>query len=412
MDTPAVYIPMDRRQALVHQGDFPDRVQGAALFADISGFTPLTEALVRELGAQRGAEELTRFLNLVYDDVIDEVHRFGGSVIAFAGDAITCWFDDDDGRRAATAALAMQEAMRPFASLNTPGGATVSLAMKAAVATGAARRFLVGDPAQRVIDALAGETLTRLAAAEHQAAKGEVIVDATTLAALQDASIGEQCVGAALNETFTVLHALAQPSSPASWPLIDPAALTESAVRPWVLAPVYERLRSGLGDFLAELRPTVALFLRFGGIDYDGDEQAGARLDAYIRWVQLIVARYDGTLIDLNIGDKGSYLYINFGAPLAHENDAERAAATALALCAPSDHLAFMGDVQIGISQGRMRAGAYGRPNTAFVQSARTQPTADCASCRHFAPCPAPWRPHALTLMPPFTRTTAVVYAS
>ena len=27
---------------------------------------------------------------------------------------------------------------------------------------------------------------------------------------------------------------------------------------------MYERLRRGLGDFLAELRPTVALFVRFG----------------------------------------------------------------------------------------------------------------------------------------------------
>ncbi|MEZ4582652.1 MAG: hypothetical protein R3A10_13625 [Caldilineaceae bacterium] len=28
-----------------------------------------------------------------------------------------------------------------------------------------------------------------------------------------------------------------------------------------------------------------------------------------------MVETYQGTLIDLNIGDKGSYIYINFGAP-------------------------------------------------------------------------------------------------
>ena len=42
------------------------------------------------------------------------------------------------------------------------------------------------------------------------------------------------------------------------------------------------------------LRPSAALFLRFGGIDYDGDPAAGTRLDAYIRWVQGVLARYDG----------------------------------------------------------------------------------------------------------------------
>ena len=361
METLAVYIPMDRRQHLAQTGGWPDRVQGAALFADISGFTPLTAALVRELGPQRGAEELTRFLNLVYDAVIDEVHHFRGSVIAFAGDAITCWFDGDDGWRATTAALAMQAAMHPFAALTTPGGATVSLAMKAAIASGPARRFLVGDPAVRVIDALAGETLARLAAAEHQAAQGEVIVDAATLAALGNAARqGEQRHDAARSETFTVVRALANAAPPAPWPPLDPTTLTETEVRPWLLAPVYARLRHGLGDFLAELRPTVALFVRFEGIDYDADAQAGVRLDGYIRWVLAVVARYDGTLIDLNIGDKGSYLYINFGAPLAHENNAARAAATALALADPPAALAYVGAVQIGISQGRMRAGAYG----------------------------------------------------
>ncbi len=88
---------MDRRQALAYGKSLPERTQGAALFADISGFTPLTEALARELGPQRGSEEITRHLNLVYDAVIAEVHGHGGSVIGFSGDAITCWFDQDNG---------------------------------------------------------------------------------------------------------------------------------------------------------------------------------------------------------------------------------------------------------------------------------------------------------------------------
>jgi len=46
---------MDRRQALAGQMLLPERLTGAALFADISGFTPLTEALARDLGPQRGA---------------------------------------------------------------------------------------------------------------------------------------------------------------------------------------------------------------------------------------------------------------------------------------------------------------------------------------------------------------------
>ena len=102
LDNPQAYIPGDRRRALACGVAIPDRVRGAALFADISGFTPLTDALARELGPQRGAEELTGHLNRVFQALIDELDRFDGHVIYFSGDAVTCWLDADD---AATAKL-------------------------------------------------------------------------------------------------------------------------------------------------------------------------------------------------------------------------------------------------------------------------------------------------------------------
>jgi len=120
------YIPGDRRRALARGDVMPDRVHGAALFADISGFTPLTEALAAELGAHRGAEELTKHLNRVFHALIEELHRFGGEVIFFSGDAITCWFDGDDSARATTCALSMQEAMRGLHDVVTPRGTRVT----------------------------------------------------------------------------------------------------------------------------------------------------------------------------------------------------------------------------------------------------------------------------------------------
>lgn len=113
------YLPVDRLHVLAKGEDLPESAHGSAMFADISGFTPLTEALARALGPRRGAEELTQQLNLVYDAIIAEVNRFGGSVLGFSGDAITCWFDVSGGEaahRAVTAALAIQGVMeRPTA---------------------------------------------------------------------------------------------------------------------------------------------------------------------------------------------------------------------------------------------------------------------------------------------------------
>src|SRR5213595_3907910 len=111
MEYHSAYIASDRRLALAHNRELPVRQVGAALIADISGFTPLTEALAQALGPQRGAEELTRQLDMVYDALIGQVQQYGGAVIGFSGDAITCRFDGDDGRHAAAAALAMQRDM-------------------------------------------------------------------------------------------------------------------------------------------------------------------------------------------------------------------------------------------------------------------------------------------------------------
>ena len=78
MEPLAAYLPLDRRHALAHGRDLPDRTQGTALFADISGFTPLTESLLNALGPQRGAEELSRHLNTLFDAIIAKVDRYGG----------------------------------------------------------------------------------------------------------------------------------------------------------------------------------------------------------------------------------------------------------------------------------------------------------------------------------------------
>src|SRR5436190_1102489 len=78
---------------------------------------------------------------------------------------------------ATACALAMQQTMRQFAQVAIPGAGAVALAIKVAVAAGPVRRFLVGDPSIQIIDVLAGETLQRLAAAEHQAEKGDVVLD-------------------------------------------------------------------------------------------------------------------------------------------------------------------------------------------------------------------------------------------
>ena len=364
----SAYIPEDRRRALAHGTDLPRTAVGAVLFADISGFTPLTAALAQQLGPRRGAERLTRLLNQVYTELIAAASRCDGSVIGFSGDAITCWFSADHGDesavRAAAAASAMQAAMADFASVTVDAAADVraELALRVAIATGPVLRCIAGDPASQRIDVIAGATVARVADLNELTARGEIIVDERTYAALpvhllrewRRGNDGERgaVIAAATNLDSERIQVCSAPEA---------ISLPVHVVRPWLLPALYVRLEEEPDRYLAELRPAAALFVNFTGIDYDHDPAAAPRLDAFVRWVQTILEQYEGALIQLTTGDKGSYLYAAFGAPVTHDDDVLRAVAAGMALVRPPATLGIA-ELRAGIAHGIMRVGPYGSP--------------------------------------------------
>jgi len=353
------YIPADRLRALTIGTSLPTTAYGAALFADISGFTPITERLRQALGARRGAETLAAHLNRVYDALITQVERYDGTIISFAGDAITCWFAGDAAPSlATTCAFALLDTMPLVEQIALPDGETASIGLKVSVATGTVRRFMVGDPQVQHIDVLAGATIARMATGEGEAERGEVVADRATVTRLGNAAhvvAWRECDG----EHFAVLEReVPLPTPP---PMVQPSSQLDDAVlRPWLLPAVVGHFQAGLGEYLTELRLAVALFIRFSGIDYDDDPQAEAKLDRFVRLAQAVVTRYGGSVLQLTIGDKGSYLYATFGAPSAHEDDAARTLDAALELRAAAATSGDLAPLQMGISQGIMRTGAYG----------------------------------------------------
>ena len=357
----SAYIPMDRRQALTRGNTLPDHMQGVALFADVSGFTPLTETLALELGPKRGAEELSILLNRVLDAIISPVHRFSGSVTGFAGDAILCWFDQDDGTRGAAAAVGIQEAMEAFADVKSPSGTRFSLGIKVAVVSGTVRRFVVGNPEYTLLDVMAGSILEELSVAESQIKRGDIIFNQAIAERLGDNLEIKSWYDNKINgNRYALVSKLNLQLPDAPWPTLEKDAIGAKEARNWLLPPVHERLCSGLGTFLAELRPAVAFFLRFMGIDYDNDKDALTKLDQVVQRVEHTLQKYEASCTHLTVGDKGSYFCVVFGAPIGHEDDALRACAAALEINTELYQLDFIETVQIGITQGKLWAGAYG----------------------------------------------------
>jgi class 3 adenylate cyclase/tetratricopeptide (TPR) repeat protein len=356
-DNPQAYIPEDRRRALAHGRALPRLAQGAAVFVDIAGYTRLAESLARAHGGRRGAEELTATLDRVFAALIESLHTWRASVVYFSGDAVTAWIEDDDGSRAISCALELQQVMGRVGIVPTPDGEPVVLGLKVAVAVGSVHRFVVGDPRVQLIDVLAGQLMDSLAAAEQRSQAGEVVLDAGAVA-----SLGERVVLREVRHGDTgsvgVVESLtagaAEVGAPEEWP-----RLPDETAREWLLPAVWERMVAGRGEFLADLRPAVPVFVRFGGLDFEGDPEAPRILDDFVTRAQLVLDEQGGSILQLTIGDKGAYLYGVFGAPIAHEDDASRACEAALRLLEIPQEVAVT-DIQIGVATGRLRSGTYG----------------------------------------------------
>ena len=163
-------------------------LSGAFMFADISGFTALSEAL--EDRGREGAELLNRTVTEVLTGFIAAARRRGGDILAFGGDAILVHFDGSES--VARAVVSAQEMQR---SLDVPvsveGIGDVQLAVSIGIHTGeaSALRLRVGAQTEAVV---IGPTITRTLRAEGEATAGQVLLTHDAAERLPDAWLGER----------------------------------------------------------------------------------------------------------------------------------------------------------------------------------------------------------------------------
>ncbi len=351
LQTLAAYLPPNLRRAALaaERPALPEGAQSAVfpaavLFADVSGFTPLTERLAQK--GLEGPEELTRLLNGYFTRMIALIEAQGGEVVKFSGDAVTAVFPARAeplgvaARRAVQAAEAMQVAMTEFASLPTSVG-PVALGMKIGLGAGPLLEAWVGGVDDRWEYVIAGDPLRQVAQAEHQAARGEIVLSPEAQAAVVPGPVPPQ------------------PLAPDDWSGVRDPARVAAVLRGYVPGIVAAWLQEGLQDWLAVLRAMSVVFIGVTGLDYSQPE-AVAQLHAFLRAAQAIaVRRYEGALNKLAVDDKGTVLIGLFGAPpFAHENDPERALRCALDLQARAAELGLQ--LAVGVTSGHVFAGPVG----------------------------------------------------
>jgi predicted ATPase/class 3 adenylate cyclase len=324
-------------------GASADRFPAAVLFADVSGFTPLTEALAQK--GSEGPEELTRLLNGYFSRMIALIEAQGGEVVQFSGDAVAVVFPALQEelslatRRAWQTAEAMQAAMGDFATLET-SVSPVALGMKIGLGAGEVLAARVGGVHDRWGYVIAGDPLRQVAQAESQAGRGEIVLSPEAQAIIAP-------------------HAVApRPLPPPDWARVQDPEAVGTVLRAYVPRVVAAWLGQELQDWLAVLRSMSVLFIGIAGIDYARPD-AVERLHAFWRAAQEIIYRHEGSSNKLAVDDKGTIAIVLFGAPPhAHEDDPARALRCALNLQALAQAQGL--ELAIGVTTGRVFAGPVG----------------------------------------------------
>jgi len=197
IETLTSYVPalITRRLALDPkpiETPLSQRFPAAVLFADISGFTALTERLARRGPA--GAEELTQLLNAYFSQLINHINTYGGDVVKFAGDAlIALWpVTNADGqpaagqlplmtRRAAQCSLEIQQHLNDY-----PVAEDVRLSLKLALGAGEVLTMHLGGGDGHWEFLVTGAPLLQVGAAGDDARAGDIMLSAEACEQLRE----------------------------------------------------------------------------------------------------------------------------------------------------------------------------------------------------------------------------------
>ncbi len=320
------------------RGQTAGSFDAVALFADTSGFTPLTTALMAH-GAE-GAEVIASTLTAIFQPLIAIIHQHGGFVAAFAGDALKAIFpaQPDAALRALTAAWRIHRHMAAHPHIATPYGA-FDFAIKTTLAHGQVDWAIWqgGTGEQRRTALFEGEALAQCLEADPFAGPGEIVITPQLWAEIPAGTGAVVAAGDYLRlETFRAPTFDPDPEPPAPAADLYPAQ---------GFHPASLHAMTAQGEF----RVVTTVFINLQTLPQD---------PAFHNILFTSLDQYGGYLCRIGrIGerDRGGTLLLFWGAPTRREHDAERALGFLLDLQA-----ACPVPLRAGVTTGMAYAGFVG----------------------------------------------------
>jgi class 3 adenylate cyclase/tetratricopeptide (TPR) repeat protein len=308
------FAPYLARVALDWLATDPDprrrTVDGTILFADVSGFTPLTERLARQ--GKVGAEELTDVLNDIFGRLLAVAAETGGDLVKFGGDALLLLFTGEGhARRAAGCAEGLLTALRPFRRFRT-GGGWVRLTMSIGFESGDVHLLLVGESHRELF--AVGPVVSAAVALENLAQGGQVFVGPVAAARLDPTWLRVSDDG---------------PVAVRGAPLVtvaDRPVVADGVAGHGVPAVLREHLGSGRED--GEHRVASLAFVQLRGTDelleQGGPDAVAEAVEQVVVAAQRACVANGVTFLATDVDADGGKILLVAGAPRLGERDEER----------------------------------------------------------------------------------------
>ncbi|MFM2071774.1 MAG: hypothetical protein RLZZ623_2037 [Actinomycetota bacterium] len=330
---------------------------GTFVFADISGFTRLSEQLA-ELG-KAGAEELTHLLNGTFEALLGVARDEGGDLVKFGGDALFLFFEGPDHAvRACRAAHGMRAALKARGAVSTDRG-RVLLRISMGVHSGP-YLFVLTKTTQCELFVL-GRHATTVTAMEAAADAGEILMSGSTAALVPSAWLGASKADGVLLRRVGRNNG---PSDATAAEVIEasrhPSPQPPIVLDPFVPHAVARRLLAG--DHDAEHRHATVAFVHVGGLDSLLSERGAFHVREVINELVSVALdaaqRHDVCLLATDVAGGGIKLILTAGVPDAVEDGEGRMLAVGRAVIDAGVGL----PVRVGVNTGYVFAGEVGAP--------------------------------------------------
>ena len=329
-----------------------DYFPAAIIFIDISGFTILTETLVKS--GPDGLETLTAILNVYFGQIVDLILNYGGDVLKFAGDALLAVWPVQDTEQdlqlrtlqACQCALVIQNFSHTYTSTSD-----ISLALRIGIGAGDVAIAHVGGVYKRWEHAITGDPLAQIRLTQSLAKPEQVLLSPEVWTLVQQ-SCGGMAVAAGCWH-LTAVSNVSVPIEPS--PAKLPKDLAEG-LKAYIPGAILDRLEAGQREWLAEYRLLTLLFINLPDLSINTPLEQAQRI---MQALQSSLYRFEGSINKISVDDKGVTLVAAMGMPpFAHEDDPDRGVRAALKIQTKLQGLGWR--CGIGIATGKVFCGIVG----------------------------------------------------